>query len=734
MEMDDRMIGVRAFSLCALMASSALCGTSAWAQDAVPPAAPAVQSAPSGLQDIVVTAQRREERLQDVPIAVTAVGAGQIAAQAIRTSQDIQMLVPTLVYDNIAQYATPFMRGIGTDLVIPSADLSVATYLDGVYIPNAGDAISTLLAVDRVEVLEGPQGTLYGRNAVGGAINIITLSPRQELEAKASLGYGNYDRIEGSASISGGLAPGLSVGAYFMGSRRDTYLHIRHPAPVTGEPDHETNWAGRLKLVYEPSDLLRLTASYQHSDFKGREGPAYHQSDPNALGYALGATFDPDRYSVTTNAPIYQRSRADSAMFRAEVFTDSFNIVSTTGYREFRGETSNDIDSTSVYIVTVNSVIPSKSFTQEIQIQSPQGSPWTWVVGGYYYHERAAYQPLAAQFGPPLGSPVDYQETRASSKTDSFAIFGQATVPLDAVTDGLNLTLGGRYTIDRKTFQGTDQFFLGNFPDGAPAGPPTIYPSDHKRWKQFTPKITLDYKTGDTLIYGTYSKGFKSGVFNLSTPTTPGPVDPEELEAYEIGFKSDFADHRIRLNAAAYYYDFTGLQVAVTTGLTATVQNAATVRTYGLTGSLAVQASQELLFSANAAWAAGEYRDFDNYAFDGATVDASGNRIQRLPKWLIGATASFNRELDFGKLHATAGWRYNSGYYFDAAEFERQKAFHLINATIGISILDDKLDLSVWGRNLGNIYRRTSSLPTGMSRINNVAEPRMYGVTATFTY
>jgi iron complex outermembrane receptor protein len=741
-------------SLLVCTAEATLADAQAIAQPPVAGPPPSSSATPSstGLGDIIVTAQRRAERLQNVPIAVTAVSSAALVNRGIATTQELQLATPTLVYTTTGQYAVPFLRGIGTDVVVPSSDASVATYIDGVYVANQVAGIVSLLGVDRVEVLEGPQGTLYGRNAVAGAINVITLTPSQQFEAAASGTYGNYDHFEGTARVSGEVAPNLFAGVYAAGSSRDSYLTLLHPAPVSGEPSRETNWGVRGKLIWQPSDIFHATALYEHGQSRGIEGPAFRNGQDNAVGFAFGGQAPDEHYVVETDAAVYNRTKSDSGYIRLETFLEPFSIVSTTGLRHFTNIAEDDIDATSANLVT-QGVVPiiSKQFSQEVQLQSPSGSPVSWILGGYYFHEHAGYDPLFTRFGPLLGQPVDSQTTTALTNTNSFAAFGQATIPITAIAEGMKLTLGGRYTIDRKSFDAQDQFFVGQFDaGGTPAGGPILYPSGHKTWKQFTPKITLDYKIGGTLLYASYSKGFKSGTYNLSTPSSPGPVDPEKLDAYEVGIKSDMLGGKVRLNAAGYFYNFKDIQVQILSangaggGLTASLQNAASARTYGLEGTLTGRISHDLTASFNAAWAHGTYTKFPGYAFyvptlggvgnTSVSVDASGNRIQRLPTWLFGASADYSRNIGFGKLHLSVAWRHNSGFYWDAAEYAKQRAFDVVNGSAGVSFAQDRLDVSVWAHNLTNTYYLNGSTPTPFGRLLSEAEPRMYGVTMSVKY
>jgi iron complex outermembrane receptor protein len=695
----------------------------------------------SGLEEIIVTAQKRSERLQDVPIAVTALTSSTLQSTHALSTQDLQISVPSLVYNSVAGFAQPYLRGIGSDITAPNADPSVATYIDGAFISNNQATITGLLGVDRIEVLEGPQGTLYGRNAVGGAINIYTVNPQQDTDIAFTGTYGNYDRFEGSGHMSGGITDNLSVGVYGAYTNRDTYLHVLQVGSKDGQPTREVNLGVRAKAVWTPSDTVKLTASVEQDNHISLEDQGFRNIQPNALGVAFGAPFDPRPYHIQASQPLFTRNRQTAVTLREEVNLGWANLLGISNFRYVHAVADDDIDATIVPIYG-GGQLPniSRQYSQELQLISAPASRIKWLLGAFYFHEDTGFFPNDAQSAVLFPAPITGINTYGGVHVNSYAVFGQATAPLSFISNKFHLTIGGRYTIDHKSLYDVRQDFLV----GDTVVQSIPYPNDHHQWKEFTPKVTLDYKVGGTLIYATFSKGFKAGAYNLPSPSfTPKPVNPEHLTAYEIGTKSDFLGGHIRFNTAAYYYNFKNIQVQVldvAAGAATVLQNAASAEAYGLEATLAVRPFHDFTISANGAWEHSRYKKFPDFAsFDRSTVpstsiavDVSGNQLQRAPKWVGSVAADYNHEFDNkSAIKANVNAYYNGGFAFDAARLVVQPKYEIVNASIGYTMPGGNYTISGWVTNLTNKYYSTSSLLTPFNTIVLDGPPRMYGVTVS---
>lgn len=634
-----------------------------------------VSDGESGLAmgEIVVTAQRRSERLQDVPISISALTADQLAKTRVTTTQDLQFLAPSLVFAQVAGAAKPYLRGVGSDLAAPNTDSSVAFYQDGVYIANPSALLTNLLGVERVEVLAGPQGTLYGRNALAGAINMITVTPTNEFEAKGSISLGNYDRREVTAQISGGLTDNLSVGIYSAASERDSY--IKHPAiePSSGFNGREKFWGIRGKFVWEASDSFKVTGSLQHSYQNSDEFTSLRNEEPAGAGYALGNSPIFEKYVVPASYidglnPNSAIIKDTSVMLRTDTDLGFANLVSIGSYRDFSADKGTDIDGGELNVIRSAAHLPDQSYSGEIQLLSARTSPVKWVIGAYYFHERAGYDPNISFSDVLFPDPIKGSVQFGLIRTRNFAFFGEASVPL---TGRVNITAGARYNIENKRFFGAKSYSIDG--SGDIVGDVKTFPEFSETFKSFTPKITLSYKNDATLAYATFSKGFKSGVFNLLTPTAPGPVPPEKLTNYEIGLKTELFDKAVRLNTAAYYYDRRNLQTdgqTVVNGVQiVSFQAAGHVEQYGIETSLNASLTNSLRLNASLAWEHSRFKEFDGYVGvipptnARIILDVAGNEPAKAPHWVGNVGFDYVTYIGSGgHIDAAINLYYNDGF------------------------------------------------------------------------
>jgi iron complex outermembrane recepter protein len=711
----------------------ALVGPAALAQTTPLSALPSV-----GLEEIVVTAQKRSENLQDVPIAITAVSAITLSQNRVLTTQDIQFLAPALLYNQAGDNAQPFMRGIGSDLTGPNLDASVATYIDGVYVSNNAGTVTSLLGIDRVEVLEGPQGTLFGRNAVGGAISLYTLTPKDTDEASFDATFGNYSRTQFSGYASGPLASDFDAGVYVAYDRRKSYDTILNPA----DPQHEDRWGVRTKFVYTPTDAITLTGSAEFTSNTGFETAALWNIQPDALGYALGARQIIAPYVYDDDLRQFLTVKTQAYTLREQADLGFASLIGITGYRYLNAFTGNNLDGTNAPLLADTATDNSRQFSQELQLVSKPGSYITWLGGLYGFGESTGYFPTAIISSVVYPPPIVANVTTAQVSTRSYAAFGQATIPLDFLTQGMRLTLGERYTRDQKEFTASSFSSEGT---GYPNDPLTMsavihYPYSSASWSRFTPKITIDDKFGDTLVYATYSQGFKGGAYNIATPSESTPVAPERLYAYEIGTKSEFADGRVRLNTAAYHYLFKDLQVSIIdsieTGATS-LQNAGAGKAYGAEAALTVIPVQGLTLDSSLSMEHTEYTSFPNAASfiigpngnTSAIFNATGNQLERAPKFVFNVGGDYKFPLPNGAvLDTTAKWYHNSGFYWEPTDRFRQSAYSIVNLSSSYEFLGDHFSITAWVSNLTNQYYQTALLLLPTSIDVKDAEPRMCGV------
>lgn len=698
----------------------------------------AQQPAAGFLDEVVVTAQKRTENLQDVPIAVTALSMEDMASKGIATTQDLQLSVPGLVFNQSGSRAQTYLRGVGNNLTIENSDPSVATYIDGVYISSSAATIQQLMGVQQIEVLKGPQGTLYGRNATGGAINITTRAPKDYLEAGANIGLGNYARHELSGFVSGPLTDKIRAGLYAGGDERNPYSTNKLSAgiPDPHDRDKELEYGARGKLIYDVTSRLSLTAIGDVEKYWSFEDMAWKELSTNATGYSRGAVPNYNRYSVSLNENVQNKWDAWGGSLRTDLDLTSSRIVEISAYRETNAEWRSDGDVTEAAFSYTVTPSHAEQWSHELQWQSAQDAKWQWIVGGFAYSNVGGQESRSRSL-------TNNVISHGSVDTRSSAAFAQTTIPLG---EAFKLTLGARYTDEKKTWNADSQVYtLAGAPSGALARPATIT----KKWNVVTPKVTLDFKSGNSLYYATYSKGFKSGVFNLTSVTAPGPVNPEELVSYEIGYKADLFDNLIRLNTAAYSYDYKGLQVQTLTGTGlggstgSSLQNAANAKINGVELEIQYAPSSSFNLSAYAAFSDSKYEDFKS--FSGLTPaavgnvaiseDVSGKELARLPDFSASVTPKYNWVLASGaKVDVNASWYYTSGYAFNADHSLKQPAYDTLNLSANYAFANAPWKLSLWAKNVtGTYYYMYRTISTTAS-YGVEGSPRTYGINAEWSF
>ena len=724
------MIGVSAVLVAC---QGALCADGARAQDA--------QDAEFRLKEVVVTAEKRAERAQDVPIAIAVFDPQSLQAMHAVTTQDLQFAVPALTYNYQNGFGQPYMRGVGSELTEPNADASVATYVDGAYISYSQSTIMNLMGIERVEVLEGPQGTLFGRNAVGGAINIITLSPSQQPEGQATVTVGDYGDKEVSGHLSGPVTDTLRVGLYTATTYTDPYvIYLAPDGDVPpGQPPHDRSWGARVKAIWQPLDWMIFTGSVEETESLSFLQNTLRQVDPSL--YPPGQPVA-SPYTVTADSPDYLHSVERSATLREEFDFSWAHLVGISNYRNTHVFSTDDADATQAFILNAYINVPERQYSQEVQLLSPASSAIKWLAGIYYFNDVSSFSPDG------IVTPLFSYQAFGSVDTQSRAAFGQVTFPFDPWIKHLSLTLGGRYTRDTKQVGLYTNFFGSSGAETAS----TVYPDngDSHTWDKFTPKVTLDYKLTDTLLYATYSEGFKSGVYNILSPASPGPVAPEVLKAVQVGSKSELG-RRLRLNVEAYYYRWSDLQVEVINftaggGSLGGLENAASAKMYGVDIDSEAIVTENFRLRMSLSLEHSEYTKFPDLSgfesipgtvgLTAISVDATGNETERTPKWVGNIGADYVHDLPVGgNLAGHVNLYYNDGYFWTAQDTFRQHPYALLGASIDYTLPDDRWKVTAWGTNLTNRYYAWEFTANGgLGALVQDAPPRMYGVTVNFTF
>ena len=694
---------------------SILAGASCLAAIAQPAIAQDKPVGDGGIADIVVTAQRREQSMQDVPVAVSALGAEQISDSGLGNSLAIGDNVPNLEIKTFGGVPNNFIRGVGNNDFNSSSVGPISIYRDDVVVASTGSQLFALFDLDRIEVLRGPQGTLFGKNTTGGAIQYISRLPDDTAEGYARVGYGRFDLFEAEAAGTIPLTDGLSVRISGVIRRRDgerTNIYNGNDAINVDEA------AVRGILRYNPNSSvdIRLSAG------TGRDRSDYLEPKPmgtingaNIFGYSDPA---PDDISILNfNGP--SRNYSDNFWISLNAKVDlggGFSVKSITGYDESEIDNRVDVDGSPLRIDEIVFLTDTDQFSQELQL-AYESNRFNGIVGLFYFNEH-----LASRADADLVGELTFAQgaipliTVANRDNKSYAIFGQGTYDL---TDRFSLTLGGRYTWDKVNANHRAFLVPGYFDADIPNGAEidlVPYAELGDTFKAFSWRVAADYDlTDDVMAYASVTRGFKSGTFNIGIITSVAErtkVTPEFLTSYEIGLKSTLFDRRVRFNASAFYYDYTDLQVlsvnqqgngVPTLGL----DNAADATIKGLELELLAQPFTGLDFGANLGLLDATYKNYTSGAIDpvsGLPRDFSGNRLPNAPKFTLSTFAKYefpvSDTLDAG---LRVEYNYTGKRYFNNGEDEdvsSRKGHGLVNlrATLGNS--DGSWELAAWAKNI----------------------------------
>lgn len=712
-----------------LLSSAALglCAQAAQAQSTQ--AQTTTSSSPSGaqLEELVVTAQKRAENLQAVPATVSAFSSERIEAQAITDSADIQNLVPGLVITKSLSSGITYVRGVGQNTGALGVENSVATYIDGVYLAQPSAGLFSLSNIERVEVLKGPQGTLFGRNATGGVLHIITKDPTGEREGNFDIGYGNYNTITSHLYFSTPITDtfGASIAA-FVDNRNDGYVRNIF---LNKDLYQDYNHGVQTKLRWTPTERTEVLLHANYSFSKG---------------YAGSTTATPEGSLAEGGAGYLGRYRVALGVDTPNSVWQSLQSLKVT--HDFAwGRVTNiaAFHQVGERMVLVQNGLPQRAvnisfndtgetFTNELQIQSLPGSSLDWIVGAFYMHDKASTRFVARRDAAAFRSATNY------ITTDSYSAFAQVTKEVFPRT---RLTLGARYTIDQRELDGTQYGPTGAIIGTSEAAAAARGFDLTSEWRDPTFRVSLDHDfTDDIMGYVSYNRGFKSGVYNPTSPVDPA-ANPEHIDAYEVGVKSELFDRRLRLNASAFYYDYRDIQIRTALPETTTVitYNAANSEVYGLDLDFEFAATSALRITGGFEVLDAKYKDFPNGACavplpgggNGPTVvcDLSGERMVRAPKFAGNIGVSYRHDLaNGGDLTFAVNDSYNSGFAFEITQKIKQEAYHWVTASAKWRSADDRYWVQLWGKNLADEYVVVYATRPSSDTYSPGA-PRTYGVT-----
>ncbi|OAP33591.1 hypothetical protein A8O16_03405 [Sphingobium sp. 20006FA] len=685
------------------------------------------------MQDIIVTAQRREERLQDVPISVAAVGSEALASKGIDTLTNISAAVPGLNITVQGSAAQIYVRGVGSSTSDPNNEPSVAVYVDGVYIASPISNMSSFNNISQIEVLKGPQGTLFGRNATGGVIQIRTRDPEHDPAVEVSAGFANYDTLTGNFYGTTGISESAAIDLAVQ--YRNQFEGYGRNLTLGTETARDSSVGFRSKLLITPSDRtqIRLAGDYSRA-YSSRSD---YKLPPGALN--LDGVVQPGGFDTLQSLPAYTKLKQGGVSLRIEHDLDFARIVSISAFRKSTGPIVIDADGAAGDYIRASLPMTQRSLSQELQLMAPSGSSIDWLVGAFYYNNKAGYKD-AEITGLALGGGVAGYDTRQHTKSGS--VYGQATVE---VLPKLKLTGGLRFTTERQSITGTQTFNGALNP--TPFAPKTGF--DKLTWR-----LAANYAvTEDVNAYVSYNRGIKSGGYNLLGADQAG-YRPEILDAYEAGIKSELFDKRLRLNLAAFLYDYQDIQFSIVPNTIAVILNAAKARIKGLEFDFEAAPVENLTLTGGATYLHGRYLDFPNApAFPTSplsgpqiNVDASGGRTVFTPKLTANFGFDYAIPTDAGKFILSSSVYYNDGFNFSLAPYPgnpgptgvigagagdllKNDDYTLLSASLQWRAPDDNFGLRFWGANLTNTKYYRTGTPSGFGSLTVRGDPRTYGVT-----
>ncbi len=697
------------------------------------PASAQAQGA-AALEEVIVTAQRRDERSLDVPIAITAIGGDLLGQGDVQQLRDIAKLTPGLRFDNAGAVSQPTIRGIGSAVAVSGSTSNIGIYLDGFAITSPYSSDFDLLDVRSIEVLKGPQGTLFGRNSTGGAILVSTPEPDTEFGGHADASYGSYNTQRYGAYVTGGVTDSLALDLGVLVRSSDGFLdNSASGSDTDGDYENYTLRAG-AKWEFDSSELL---FRYIRDDRDERRTVAANTFEEDGRNYSTADFYAPGSATgkagkVSNDYPPLFKAESDTFQLTWRADLGFARFTSLTQYRSDEVQNLMDFDFSSLLLFHFNFDIDDEVFSQEFLLSSQGDGPLQWTTGLYYFDNDNAYKNNAAQ--TPFSNGEFIKNGGSGTHTVSAAVFADVTYQL---ADAWFLTGGLRVSYDE-----VDDAYYDTFDAAGVAG--TRNPVDGFDDTRATPRVVLRYTpTDSSSIYASYNQGYKAGIINVGGGGQVGlDVDPEEVDAYEVGYK--YAGERTTFDAAAYYYDYTDLQVAYYDGPKSIIENAGGSTIYGLDLQARFALTDSLNINVGGAYVNAEYDDFENsqvwnqcfvdtflcpveYAgvFLSATAAADGNEMQRSPEFTGNIGFDYSTGLAGGTLGLSGTWYYTSDFYFDSSELYQQDAYDLLSLRADWTNTSDRYTLSLYGDNLTDSEYRTQVLPQAYGALS------MWGVPAT---
>ncbi len=710
----------------------------------------------TGIEEIIVTARKREEPLQETPVTITALTDAKIQKLYATDLQDLGMSVPNLLINTAASgsftnSAAVFMRGIGNSDIDSTIDPPIGIFLDGVYVPRSSNSNLDLFDVEQVEVLRGPQGTLFGRNTTAGAIVVRSKRPTGEFGAKARLTMGEYGRRDLRVAVESPLSDTVNAKISILQQKSDGFFKAKYqthpnysvPAQMSYDYDGDYEDTGgddvfsvRPMLEFNPSETFKLTLIGEYSKDRSQPIPATNASKPNqVLSRVYGRPGTGYQSNVILNfGPGYIHADIKGLTAEAIWELDGGTLTSITNYRETEYQMREEIDWTDAPMFGIVRTEPHEQKSTELRYTTDVSDKLSLTAGFYYFEQE--YTLRRDTYINTSGAFLAHIIGVTSQSHEQQSLFADLTY---AINDRLNVSFGGRYTKEEKSFM--------QKPFSVPNNAAEIYKDDE--WSNFGPKVGIDYQIDeDKMIYATLARGFKSGGFNGrgGTPTTLGPFDEESVDALEIGLKADWGP-TLRTNIAFYLMRFEDLQRTVIRPLIncgcpnpqeTVTANAAEAEIKGIEIEIEWVPSDNFNLGIALAFNDAGYEEYFADVFGSGAQDYSNLPLQNAPD--ITAAVNMSYSIDMANDASTVinlGWQYHDDLNASVTGYGPAEvdARGTLNASIDYIPAQGNWRISAYGKNLADDIDKLAT--TNVSVLLDLAyysKPRVLGVELAWEY
>jgi iron complex outermembrane recepter protein len=705
------------------------------------------------IEEVIVTAQKRAESSQEVPISIQAFSGDSLTKIGVDDTDDLGFATPGLQMNQGGVANLPFIRGIGSQDATPAQDNSVSTYVDGVLQASVTGSALVFNNIERVEVLKGPQGTLFGRNTTGGVINIITKDPSQETALDVSLSYGDYETASfggyGTTGITDNLTADIAV---YLSDQGEGYSDNLTNGDDVNKREDDVNLRSKWKFTGEDSAATFIVGYSEFSDDMG-----YVRGAPEGSVDLAGNTMPGDEWDIRNDTAAYADFENAGVSLKFEKDFSFMDLVSITAWNRNELDSFTDNDFSALYFNNAEVDFYERTATQEFQFLSNDAdSNLTWI-GGLYFLDQHAWGRFTI-IGPQLAAGgINTLQLNGTIDSTSIAGFGEIAWNF---TDATRLTAGLRWTRDKREFEGDNIIMFGALanpnegffddPNGTLVVLP--HPKAEESWEEPTYRVVLDHHLNDeVMVYASYNRGFRSGNFITAVGFTGAPQEPfnpEFVDAYEIGMKSDLLDGAVRANASAYFYKVEDLQFQILQGLSTVTVNAAEAEIKGAELDLTWEPTGDLTFMFGASYIDGEYTNFPNAisniplpfppggnAAVPAVIDVKGNQVGGSPEWAVTGAVTYARQTDSGEYSLAARASYNDGFPWEPDGRLQQPNYTILNVSAGWRAPSDKWGVRLTGKNLLDEYYSVTTRSVNVhGDFQAPGAPRTYYVTVDYKF